>query len=119
MTHATTRAEREISPGQPLQEFQGGQVGHRFSPRSRFCEFFAQCQLRRLVSGTEKSIVSDSHEPRGKDVNEKATNKLVRRQRHLLLLIMIPVIPPLKRHHTIVHTNNTVVGYGNAVGVAP
>ena len=117
MTYTTARINGEISTSQLLQEFQRGQLGDWTGSYGGLREPFTQFQLGRFISGTEQPVVPNSREPGRQYMNQKTTNEFIRGQTHLFLFVVIPVVTPLERHHTIFQTDNTLIGNGHAVGV--
>ncbi len=72
----------------------------------------------------EQSVVADAVEALGQDVDEEASDELLRGQRHDLLPVASPigiwgpVVLPLEGHAAVVEGDETAVGDGDAVGVA-
>lgn len=63
--------------------------------------------------------VPDTHEALGQDVKEKPAHELVRGNGHDPLLVAVRIVPPTKCNLAAVEGNETVVGDGDTVGVAP
>jgi len=118
MTHTTTRTNGKISTSQLFQEVQRRQFRHWSGSHGCLRESFTHFQLCCFISGTEQCVVPNSRESGWQYVDQETTNELIRRQGHLLLSVVILVVSPLKRHHTIFQTHNTVIGNGHAVSIA-
>ena len=61
----------------------------------------------------------DPHEPTGKNVQRKATDKLHGFQSHHILLCSLSVVLPGERHMCIVHIDEPVIGDGDFMRVPP
>ena len=61
--------------------------------------------------------MADADETLGEQMEEKAAQEFIERQRHQLLLIMVSGVAPTKGHLAVVERNQSVVGDGYAVGI--
>ena len=66
----------------------------------------------------EEAVVANALEAFRKDVNEKATDELLSRERHGLAPAPISIVPPTELNLPIVEIEQSVVGDGDAMGVA-
>jgi hypothetical protein len=60
----------------------------------------------------------DADEPSRKNVEQVATQELVRRYRHDLLLVAVCVVSPAERDQAVVEGDEAMVGDGDAVGIS-
>ena len=67
----------------------------------------------------QDSEVPDTHEALGQDVKQKPAHELLRGGGHDPLLVAARIVPPTKRDCATIKGNETVVGDGDTVGVAP
>jgi hypothetical protein len=66
----------------------------------------------------EESEVSDANQPLGQNVNEEASQELIRGNGHDLLLAAVSIIPPAERDAIVFEGHEAMVGDGDAVGIA-
>ncbi|GLJ00254.1 hypothetical protein Sbs19_40710 [Sphingobium sp. BS19] len=67
----------------------------------------------------EKAIMADAVEAIGQAVEQEAADELVRVERHESGCVAMVVVPPTKGHGRVVGADQTAVGDGDPVGVAP
>ena len=67
----------------------------------------------------QDSEVPDTHEALGQDVKQKPAHELVRGKGHDSCFVAARIVPPTKRDGASVEGNETVVGDGDTVSVAP
>jgi hypothetical protein len=77
----------------------------------------AQRQKLSSAATGEETEVADADETLGEQMEEKAAQEFIERQRHQLLLIMVSGVAPTKGHLAVVERNQSVVGDGYAVGI--
>jgi hypothetical protein len=78
----------------------------------------AAAQGTRLLPVREEAIMPETHEAAGQHMQQEATDKFVRVERHRLDAIALTTIPGGKADPPITHVEDPVVGYGDAMGIA-
>jgi len=66
----------------------------------------------------EEAEVADADEALGEQVKKEATEKLIARDSHHFLLIVVGRVPPTKGDVAFVERNQSMIGDGDAMGVA-
>jgi hypothetical protein len=99
------------------------ELAHRFPwrhERRRVRQEHATASERRGAPAIgEQAEVADADEAVGHDVEQEAAEKLVDVECHDLLPIAISIVAPAKVDVTVGEADETVVGEGDAMGVAP
>lgn len=78
----------------------------------------AQVELGGAITVGEETVVADAMETVGQRVQEKATDELVRVERHDLRLAAVAVVPPAERDPIVGRSDQSGIGDGDAMGVA-
>lgn len=75
-------------------------------------------QLLLAVSIAQESVIANAVESSGENVEEESSDKLIGREGHDFLLIVVAVVPPMEFHLPVFDIDEPMVGNSNAVGVA-
>ena len=82
-------------------------------------ETLADSQSFCFIAVCKQSIMPDFHESGRQDVHEETPDEFKGRYGQGLPLVVVPVVPPLKRNPAICEFEDAAVRNGNAMGVAP
>ncbi len=113
-------ADMERAPSQSLVAVvRVGQQGeHRRQGRRGVEELAAAGQLGLAAMVAEQSIVADALEAVGQDMQQEASDELVRVEGHDLAATVVPVVLPAEGDGAVPDLGQAGVGDGDAVGVA-
>ena len=73
-------------------------------------------QLLLAVSIAQESVVANAVESAGENVEEESSDKLIGREGHDFLLIVVAVVPPVEFHLSVFDIHEPMVGNSNAWG---
>jgi len=117
-TLAAHRAAREVDPREALHQrvdrFGAGVFGRWVAE-----EVTAPSQGASTRAVREQAEVANAHEAGRQDVQEKPTKEFVDLEGHHLAPVVVGVVLPVEAHHALVQTEESVVGQGDAVRIAP
>lgn len=117
----------KLAAGQPFDDEHGAvtdgtaQLGSDLRITCAGCcteQYAAACERIAAPAVGKKSEVADADQALGQNVNQESAQKLICRDGHDLLLATVCIVPPAKRDSIILEGNESVVGDGDAMGIA-
>ena len=108
MSFAAARAKRKIHTGQNLEQFRRRQICE-VGDDSGVRKPFTQIQFCGFAARTQKTVMPDFHVTGGQHVGQEPADELLRCDRHDLLFVPIPIVPPFETDHAVFRLYDTIV----------
>lgn len=110
-------ADGNISANESFHQLQGG--NRRLRQAGCTGQLFADAKAALLPAIAPQTEMPDFHESGWKNMNEKSADKLMSGNCHGFPLGAILVVPPFEGDLIVFHTEDTLVGDGDPMGIAP